>query len=105
LIAALLIALYLMTTLTAAIRREEAFLHRSFRAEYDRYRGKESRNSGGTADANGRSPQQVAARRFTWQQAIANREHRAVAGLIAVVLVLLLKATYNSTFGGAAGRP
>jgi len=84
--AAVLIGAYLGATLTAAVRSEEAFLRRAFGDRYDRYR--RGGASGGSADGNG-------ARRFSLAQAIANREHRAVAGLLAAMLLLLLKATYN----------
>ena len=43
------------------------------------------------------------ARRFTLAQAIANREHRAVGGLVLAVLLLCLKATYNGSFWRTAG--
>ena len=47
----------------------------------------------------------AARRRFSLAQAIANREHRAVAGLVVAMLLLLLKATYNGMFWRAsAGR-
>lgn len=85
---ALLIALYLGTTLTAAVRREEAFLRRRFGAGYDRYR------RAGIVDAR---------RRFSVAQAMGNREYRAVIGLLAAVLLLALKATYNGSFWGTAG--
>ncbi len=85
------IAVYLVTTLSAAIGREEAFLLRTFGSEYDRYRrglmvGPEER------------------RAFSIQQAIANHEHRALAGIAVAVLLLILKATYNGVFWGAAGH-
>jgi protein-S-isoprenylcysteine O-methyltransferase Ste14 len=83
-IAAALVALYLAVTLTAAIRSEEAFLRRAFGDEYDRYRSRLSGERG--------------VRRFSLQQAIANREHRAVAGFAVAILLLLLKATYNGLF-------
>ena len=83
-----LIALYLTVTLTAAIKSEEAFLRGAFGDRYDRYRG---------GAAEGR------VRRFSLAQAIANREHRAVAGLVVAVLLLALKATYNGAFWRAAG--
>lgn len=88
--AAALIAAYLGATLTAAIRNEEAFLRRTFGDRYDRYRrgGAAGESEGQTAGGNG-------ARRFSLAQAIANREHRAVVGLLVAVLLLLLKATYN----------
>jgi hypothetical protein len=76
---ALLIALYLGTTLTAAIKSEEAFLQRTFGDQYARYRG-----------GDGAAPE--AGRRFAWSQAIANREHRAMAGLALAVLMLGLKS-------------
>jgi hypothetical protein len=86
---ALLIATYLGVTITAAIRSEEAFLRRTFGDEYDRYR------------VRGES----AARRFSLERAMANREHRTVAGLAVAVLLLLAKATYNGLFWrAAAGR-
>ena len=37
-------------------------------------------------------------RRFSFPQAIANREHRALAGLVVAVLLLIAKATYNGAF-------
>ena len=88
LIVAALIALYLVTTITAAIRSEEAFLREKFGDQYDRYRQ-------GSPD----SVASAAARRFSLQQAMANREHRAVVGLAVAVLLLVLKATYNGFFG------
>lgn len=89
LVVALLIAVYLTTTLTAAIKSEEAFLRRAFGDRYHQYR----RGS----DAAGND----SARRFAFAQAVANREHRAVAGLVIVVLLLVWKATYNGMFWGA----
>ena len=80
-----LIAIYLIVTLTAAIRNEEAFLRRAFGDRYDRYRS----GDGPVASQAG------AARRFTVAQAIANREHRAIAGLLVAILLLVLKATYD----------
>jgi hypothetical protein len=83
--AALIVAAYLFVTLTAAIRNEEAFLRRTFGERYDRYR---------------RAGEVDAARRFSVSQAIVNREYRAVSGLVAALLLLVLKATYNGVFGG-----
>jgi len=87
-VAAVIIAAYLATTIPAAIRSEEAFLRETFGDQYDRYR-----RSGG--DARARAP---SARRFSLQQAIANHEQRAIAGLAGAVLLLVLKATYNGLF-------
>ncbi len=54
----------LASTITAAVRSEEAFLRGTFGDDYDRYR------RGGAARSR-------ATRRFSLAQAIANREHRA----------------------------
>jgi protein-S-isoprenylcysteine O-methyltransferase Ste14 len=90
------IALYLAVTLTAAIRNEEAFLRRAFGDRYDQYRRGRRGVEGDGAETH---------RRFTLAQATANREHRAVVGLAAAVLLLVLKATYNGSFWrAAAGR-
>jgi len=85
-IVAAVIALYLTLTLTAAMRREEAFLRQAFGDRYDRYRR-------GSASAS--SDDAFQARRFSMQQALANREHRAVVGLLLATLLLVLKATYD----------
>ena len=87
-----LIALYLIATLAAAIRSEEAFLQRAFGDRYDRYQRGITAGEG--------------ARRFSLARAIANREHRALVGLAVAVLLLVLKATYNGgSFWRAAGQP
>lgn len=80
---AVIVAAYLAVTLTAAIRSEEAFLGRTFGADYDAYRRT------GIVDS---------ARRFSLARALANREHRAVAGLLAALLLMAWKATYNGAF-------
>jgi hypothetical protein len=91
-----IVGLYLVATLGAAVRSEEAFLHRAFGERYGRYR----RGAGGSAGAG-----ELERRRFSLAQAMANREYRAVAGLVVAVLLLALKATYNSgsLWRGAAG--
>lgn len=80
---AVLIAVYMGATIAAAIKNEEAFLRRRFGDGYDRYR------SAGEVDRE---------RRFSLARAVQNREHRAVVGLLLVLLLLVLKATYNGTF-------
>jgi hypothetical protein len=82
---ALVIGLYLGATLVAASRSEEAFLRRSFGDRYDRYRRPDVGSPRNTD----------AGRGFSLAQAIANREHRAAAGLVLVLLLLLWKTTYN----------
>jgi protein-S-isoprenylcysteine O-methyltransferase Ste14 len=79
-----LVLLYLAVTLTAAIRSEEAFLRSAFGDDYDRYR-RGARSEGSL-------------RPFSLSQAMANHEPRAIAGLAAAILLLLLKATYNGSF-------
>jgi protein-S-isoprenylcysteine O-methyltransferase Ste14 len=91
-VVALLIAIDLVATQTAAIKSEEAFLRRTFGDPYDRYR-------------RGQPPPASASRRFRLAQARANGEPRAVAGLAAAVLLLILKATYNGAFWRAAAGP
>lgn len=87
-VVAAVIATYLVVTLTAAIRTEEAALRQRFGDQYDRYRGANVR------DGVDRRTTPGASRRFSMKQAIANGEHRAVIGLVAVMLLLLVKATY-----------
>lgn len=85
---ALLIAVYLGSTITAAVRSEEAFLRSKFGDAYDRYR----RGEGGPRD------QMAATRRFSTAQAMANHEYRAIVGVVLAVLLLALKAAYNGAF-------
>ena len=93
---AVLIAIYLVATFTAAIKSEEAFLRRTFGEQYDLYRdGLVAKRA-----ASARRP----AKRFSVAQAITNREHRALVGFLIAVLLLILKATYNDVFWRAAGR-
>jgi protein-S-isoprenylcysteine O-methyltransferase Ste14 len=79
---AAIVAVYLATTLLAAIRSEEAFLRQAFGERYDRYRA-------------GRDDAPMRASRFSLARALANREHRAVAGVLIAVVLLVLKATYG----------
>ena len=92
---AVLIAIYLVTTLTAAIKSEEAFLRRTFGDQYDLYRS-------GVA-ARRRERNAASRRGFSLSQAMANREYRAVAGLGVGILLLIWKATYNGLFWRAVG--
>lgn len=78
-----IVAVYLALTLTAAIRSEEAFLRRTFGDDYEAYRRTGIVNTTG---------------RFSLKRALANREYRAVAGLLAALLLMVWKATYNGAF-------
>jgi protein-S-isoprenylcysteine O-methyltransferase Ste14 len=77
---AAIIAAYLVITIRAAITNEEAFLRRTFGDRYDRYRRE------GEVDRH---------RSFSPAQAMANREFRAVAGLLIAMLALTWKAAYR----------
>src|SRR5438093_4228535 len=95
-VVAVLIAVYLATTMTAAIMSEEAYLRRAFGEQYDLYK---------QGIAAKRASPGATARRFSVRQAIANREHRAIVGLMVAILLLALKATYNGLFWRAAAGP
>jgi protein-S-isoprenylcysteine O-methyltransferase Ste14 len=73
---AVLAALYMGSTITAAIRTEEAFLRRTFGDAYDRYQ-----QSGGP----------LTTRRFSLDRAMRNREYRAVIGVVVGFALLALK--------------
>jgi protein-S-isoprenylcysteine O-methyltransferase Ste14 len=72
-IVAALVLAYLAITLTAAIRSEEAHLTDKFGGDYPAYRD-------GTASR--------AARGFSLDRAMKNREYRALLGFVAVLLLL-----------------
>ena len=102
LLATVLVAVYLVVTLTAAVKSEEAFLRRRFGDRYDRYRRGDlakgdDRGNGGDVKGDGDTASDRARgnRRFSVAQAITNREHRALIGFLLAVLLLALKATYN----------
>lgn len=64
---------YLVLTLTAAMRSEEAHLREKFGDAYDAYAQK-------------RAP--MVERSFSWQRAMYNREHHTIAGLMAGIAIL-----------------
>lgn len=76
---ATLIAMYLASTLLSAMRAEEAGMRASFGDQYDAYL--ESRAK-------------PVERPFSLGRAMRNREHRAVAGLVAVAAILAVKAAF-----------
>ncbi len=75
-VVAFVAALYIGTTIPAAVRAEEAFLRRTFGDAYERYQ---------------RAEPAPVARRFSLERAMRNREYRAVAGLAAGFALLALK--------------
>jgi protein-S-isoprenylcysteine O-methyltransferase Ste14 len=83
LLVAVIVATYLVVTLTAAIRNEEAFLREEFGGAYDEYRVKR------VVDRE---------RAFSWSRAMGNREYQAVIGVALALLLLVWKATYNGSF-------
>jgi protein-S-isoprenylcysteine O-methyltransferase Ste14 len=74
----LLVLTYLVVTLSAAVRTEEAFLRTRFGGDYDAYK-------------EGRVPIAAAPRRFSLERALRNREYRAVTGVFLVALLLCAK--------------
>lgn len=74
----LLVLTYLVATLSAAVRTEEAFLRTRFGGDYDAYK-------------EGRGALSAAPRRFSLDRALRNREYRAVTGVFVVALLLCAK--------------
>ena len=72
-----LVAVYLLLTVSAAIRSEESHLTEKFGTAYPEYR------EGRSGDV---------ARRFSLRRVFANREYRSVLGLAVALALLLLKA-------------
>jgi protein-S-isoprenylcysteine O-methyltransferase Ste14 len=75
-IVAALAAIYMASTISAAIRTEEAFLRQAFGDTYERYRA---------------SSAEPMPRRFSLSRAMRNREYRALAGVAAGFALLALK--------------
>lgn len=76
-VVAALVAVYMTTTILAAIRSEEAFLRERFGEAYDAY-------------AANRGP--AVGRRFSWERAWRNKEYRSVSGLLAFLALLAARA-------------
>jgi protein-S-isoprenylcysteine O-methyltransferase Ste14 len=74
-----IVVAYLLLTLTAAMRSEEAHLREKFGDAYDAYVEKRS------------SPME---RQFSWRRALRNREHHTIAGLFASLLLLAAKTRF-----------
>jgi protein-S-isoprenylcysteine O-methyltransferase Ste14 len=75
-VVALLVGVYMATTIAAAIRTEEAFLRARFGDAYDAY-------------AEARAPR--AERRFSLERAWRNKEYRALTGLALFLLLLVAR--------------
>lgn len=73
---AIVTIVYMVTTLTAAIRTEEAFLRAAFGDTYDRYRA---------------AAGLPVTRRFSLARVRLNREHRAASGVVAGFGLLAMK--------------
>ena len=76
LVVAAIVVVYLLLTLTAAMRSEEAHLREKFGDQYDAYAEKRA------------APMQ---RSFSWRRAIHNREYQAMLGVAAVLAILAMK--------------
>ena len=79
-VVAVLVALYMTATIGAAVVTEETHLRRSF---------------GDTYDAYAQATVPAAARAFSVDRALRNREYRAAAGLAGGFLLLALKTAFN----------
>ena len=73
---AVLAAIYMGSTIAAAIQTEEAFLRRTFGEAYDRYH---------------QSSGEPTPRRFSLERAMRNREYRAALGLLVGFALLAMK--------------
>jgi protein-S-isoprenylcysteine O-methyltransferase Ste14 len=75
-VVAVIVIAYLVLTLTAAMKSEEAHLREKFGDAYDAYAEK-------------RAPR--VEREFSFQRAIYNREHHTIAGLLSGLVILAAK--------------
>jgi uncharacterized membrane protein len=78
--AMVLIAVYMAATIVSAIRHEEASMRASFGDQYDAY---------------AQSRAVPVERPFSLARAIKNKEHKSVAGLLAVAAILAAKAYFR----------
>jgi protein-S-isoprenylcysteine O-methyltransferase Ste14 len=83
---AVLTALYLFTTIRAAVKTEEAFLRSAFGGDYDAY--SQGRTAAGPA----------VMRRFSFERAMRNKEYRAMTGLVIASLLLVAKMWLAPSF-------
>jgi protein-S-isoprenylcysteine O-methyltransferase Ste14 len=76
LVVVIIVVAYLVLTLTAAMRSEEAHLREKFGDDYVAYMERRS------------TPMK---RPFSWERALHNREHHTIAGLAGAMLILAVK--------------
>ena len=89
---AALVGVYLVTTITAAVRREEAVLRVKFGDRYAAYQAGER----GDLSVHAAGHSSAIPRKFSFDRARRNREHRAVVGFCVVAIVLALKAALRT---------
>lgn len=77
LLLAVVVGVYMTSTLVAAVRTEEAFLHETFGETYHRYRN---------------ATDEPMVRRFSLARVMRNREYRAIVGLAGGFALLALRA-------------
>lgn len=79
-VVAIVVCVYMVTTIAAAIRSEEAYLRERFGDAYDAYA--QSRGS-------------RVSRRFSWERAWRNREYRSMTGLGLFLAILMARAIWR----------
>jgi protein-S-isoprenylcysteine O-methyltransferase Ste14 len=79
-VVAAVVSVYMVTTIAAAIRSEEAYLRERFGAAYDAY-------------AQSRGPR--VSRRFSWERAWRNKEYRSMTGLALFLAILVARAIWR----------
>ena len=84
---AVLVIVYMVSTLTAAIRTENAFLRATFGDQYAAWLDASRRND----------PTVTVQRRFSLERARRNREYRALTGLLLAFALLVLKALLSGS--------
>ena len=79
-VVAIVVCVYMVTTIAAAIRSEEAYLRERFGDAYDAYA--QSRGS-------------RVSRRFSWERAWRKREYRSMTGLGLFLAILMARAIWR----------
>ncbi len=79
-VVAVVVCVYMVATIAAAIRSEEAYLRERFGDAYDAY-------------AQSRGPR--VSRRFSWKRAWRNKEYRSMTGLALFLAILVARAIWR----------